>query len=66
MGEVPASYTQWEAYLAIYHRKPLLVAVLAPGAACDQPLTTEPAHESVQSQVAHLAQLKELGYYPGG
>src|ERR1700678_4194414 len=31
-GDPPLSYTQWEAYLAVYHRKKLLIAVAAPGA----------------------------------
>lgn len=61
-GTVTASYTQWEAYLAVMHGKMLFVA---------QPTTEAPrdnaAVESsvpVQDQEQHLKRLRELGVYP--
>jgi hypothetical protein len=41
-GEPPLSYTQWEAYLALYHRKTLLIAVAQPGAPRDDTLAIDP------------------------
>jgi hypothetical protein len=47
------SYTQWEAWLAILHRKPLLIA------AHDAPLASIEA-----SQVSHVERLRALDGYP--
>jgi hypothetical protein len=56
------AYTQWEAWLALYHRKPLLIAQPdlkpAEGRAADWP---DPVEES---QSAHLGRLREVGIYP--
>jgi len=54
------SYTQWEAYLAILHKKPTLVApikIVPP---------TKPTQEikTVCSQLEHIEQITRLGIYP--
>jgi len=48
------SYTQWEAWLAVRHKKKLF---LVPGFAADDARASE-------SQFAHLQSLKTQGYYP--
>src|SRR5208337_5292238 len=60
-GDVP-TYTQWEAWLALYHQKPLLIA--APVAkSADGSLASAP--EPVEdAQTAHLGRLREVGIYP--
>jgi hypothetical protein len=57
-SETPAiSYTQWEAYLAVYHRKPLFVAVPTPDAKRDQ--YCEDVRQK-EAQQAHLHRLREF------
>ena len=56
------SYTQWEAYLAIYHRKPLFIAMPAPGAVREPDFVID-AGQQVQQQ-AHRDRLRTLGRYP--
>ncbi|MBV8107294.1 MAG: tetratricopeptide repeat protein, partial [Hyphomicrobiales bacterium] len=58
------SYTQWEAWLALYHSK-LLVIAKAAGSAERGP-KYKPTGASRAAQVAHLRRLKEMGRYPGG
>ncbi len=53
------SYTQWEAYLAYYHCKPLYIAVPMPSAERDAGYRADRAQKA--SQVAHLARLEALG-----
>jgi len=60
-GEPPLSYTPWEAYLAVYHRKVLLIAVAAPEAPRDGNLPID-AQQQV-SQLAHRERLQQLGRY---
>ena len=57
------SYTQWEAWLALYHDKPLLIA----RAADDAPRgpNYRPTDASRAAQQAHLARLEEVERYPG-
>jgi hypothetical protein len=57
------SYTQWEAWLALYHGKPLLIA-MADDAAPRGP-NFLPTDRSYAAQRAHLAMLSEIGRYPG-
>jgi hypothetical protein len=57
------SYTQWEAWLALYHGKALLVAK-AKTAAPRGP-NFAPSDASRAAQSAHLARLKALHRYPG-
>ena len=56
-------YTQWEAWLALYHKKPLMIAK----AATDAPRGPRhaPTDGSRASQAAHLARLKAVHRYPG-
>jgi hypothetical protein len=56
-------YTQWEAWLALYHQKPLMIAK----AATDAPRGPKhaPTDGSRASQAAHLARLKAVHRYPG-
>jgi hypothetical protein len=61
-GEPPLSFTQWEAYLAVYHRKPLVIAVAAPRAPRDGNLAIDPQLRAAQQ--AHLERLRQLGRYP--
>ena len=58
-GNPPLSYTQWEAYLAIYYSKPLVIAVPAPGTARDEKYRMEADQQA--SQQAHLERLRALG-----
>src|SRR5215813_12872067 len=46
------SYTQWEAYLAVYHRKPLVVAVPGPATPRDATYRADAGQQA--SQCAHL------------
>jgi hypothetical protein len=55
----PLSYTQWEAYLAIYHGKRLVIALPEPGAMRDPNYRAE--KEQQGSQQAHLERLRLLG-----
>jgi hypothetical protein len=56
-------YTHWEAWLALYHKKPLMIAK----AATDAPRGPKhaPTDGSRASQAAHLARLKAFHRYPG-
>ncbi len=58
-GEPPLSYTQWEAYLAVYHGKPLVIAVPEPGTKRDTRYRVEAEQQA--SQHAHLERLHDLG-----
>jgi len=61
IGQPAVSYTQWEAYLAIYHRKTLLIASAAPEAVRDRNFA---ADANVQaSQHEHRERLQQLGRY---
>jgi tetratricopeptide (TPR) repeat protein len=57
------SYTQWEAYLAAYHQKVLLVAVPAPGAVIARGAKYVQDATQQADQQAHLLRLKALGHY---
>ena len=61
-GSPPLSYTQWEAYLAIYHGKVLIVAVPKTGAPRDAKYALQ--NDQHDAQQAHLERLKSLGRYP--
>lgn len=61
-GDPPFSYTQWEAYLAAYHGKHLVVAVPRHGAKRDRSYRDDPTQR--KSQHAHLTRLKAMGHYP--
>jgi hypothetical protein len=58
------SYTQWEAWLALYHGKALLIAK------ADDAAPRGPAHAPTDAtraaQQAHLARLRAVERYPGG
>ena len=56
-------YTQWEAWLALYHKKPLMIAKAAPAA--PRGPRDAPTDGSRASQAAHLARLKAFHRYPG-
>jgi tetratricopeptide (TPR) repeat protein len=57
------SYTQWEAWLALYHGKPLLIAEAAEGAPRG-PAFARTA-ESRAAQQAHLDRLRAVEHWPG-
>jgi tetratricopeptide (TPR) repeat protein len=59
--EAHISYTQWEAYLAVYHHKTLLIATAAPDAPRDRNFPVDPDLQSAQH--AHLERLQQLGRY---
>lgn len=62
-GGVPAlSYTQWEAYLALYHRKRLLIAVPTSTAPREKTATSEAPQ--IAAQDAHLKMLAGLERFP--
>jgi hypothetical protein len=56
-------YTQWEAWLALYHEKSLVIA--AAEAAAPRGPNYEPTEASRAAQAAHLARLKAYGRYAG-
>ena len=58
------SYTQWEAWLALYHGKLLVIAKAADGAEQRGP-QFKPTDGSRAAQAAHLQRLKGMGRYPG-
>jgi tetratricopeptide (TPR) repeat protein len=60
---VGVSYTQWEAWLALYHGKLLLIASAAETA--ERGLKYEPTDGSRTAQNAHLTRLKAVERYPG-
>ena len=62
-GHPPISYTQLEAYLALYYEKPLLIAVPEPGALRD--VKHKVTQSQQKAQQIHLRRLRELGQYPG-
>jgi tetratricopeptide (TPR) repeat protein len=58
------SYTQWEAWLALYHGKPLVIAQAGAGAVSRGP-EFEPTAASRSAQQAHLDRLRAVERYPG-
>jgi tetratricopeptide (TPR) repeat protein len=62
-GGPSLSYTQWEAWLALLHGKPLFIATPEAWAPRDQMYLCEPSQQALQQ--AHLSRLKEVGRYPG-
>jgi tetratricopeptide (TPR) repeat protein len=56
------SYTQWEAWLALYHDKLLLMAKAEPTAARGPSFT--PTERSREAQAAHLGRLEVVKRYP--
>jgi tetratricopeptide (TPR) repeat protein len=56
-------YTQWEAWLALYHEKPLMIAKAA--TAAPRGPKHAPTDGSRASQAAHLERLKAFHRYPG-
>jgi hypothetical protein len=62
--EEPAlSYTQWEAFLALQHRKTLIIAIPAENAPRDAGCARN--DQEVKQQNEHLSRLRKLGRYPG-
>src|SRR5271165_380255 len=57
------SYTQWEAWLALYHGKLLFIARAADSAARGPKYMRTDASRTAQA--GHLARLKAMGRYPG-
>jgi tetratricopeptide (TPR) repeat protein len=57
------SYTQWEAWLALYHRRLLFIAEAAGSAARDPKYAATDASRAAQAK--HLEQLKAVDRYPG-
>lgn len=60
-GTEQMSYTQWEAWLAIYHGKQLFVAAPTADAKRDDRYVRDDAQ--IAHQQAHLNRLRQLGYY---
>jgi tetratricopeptide (TPR) repeat protein len=56
-------YTQWEAWLALYHDKRLFIAEAADAA--ERGPRYAPTDGSRGAQVGHLARLKQIDRYPG-
>ena len=61
-GGPPLPYTQWEAWLALYHRKPLIICVPEEGATRDQDYVSEAAQRAIQQ--AHLKRLETIERFP--
>jgi tetratricopeptide (TPR) repeat protein len=60
---VSLSYTQWEAWLALYHDKSLFIVKAGDGA--ERGPSYAPTEGSRAAQAAHLAGLRKAGRYPG-
>jgi hypothetical protein len=60
---VAVSYTQWEAWLALYHGKRLFIAKAAESA--ERGPNYAPTKVSRAAQAAHLARLKAASRFPG-
>jgi len=58
---VRVSYTQWEAWLALYFRKDLVIA--APGQGFVRGPKIAATEDSEEAQAAHLKRLREIGRY---
>jgi len=61
-GASALSYTQWEAWLALYHRKPLIITV--PEECTPRDARYELLPEQRAAQQAHLQRLAEVERYP--
>jgi hypothetical protein len=57
------AYTQWEAWLALYHCKPLMIAKA--GETAPREASYTPTENSRAAQAAHLARLKDFGRHAG-
>ena len=57
------SYTQWEAWLALHHGKPLFIATPTPEAPRDRGCLRETSQQELQR--AHLKRLRGVSRYPG-
>ncbi len=57
------SYTQWEAWLALWHGKRLYIATPSEEAPRDATYRLNPAQQALQQ--AHLARLRSVARYPG-
>jgi tetratricopeptide (TPR) repeat protein len=57
------SYTQWEAWLALWHGKQLYIATPSEEAPRDATYRPNPAQQALQQ--AHLARLRSVARYPG-
>jgi tetratricopeptide (TPR) repeat protein len=60
---ISLSYTQWEAWLALYHDKSLFIVKAGDGA--ERGPSYAPTEASRAAQAGHLAGLREAGRYPG-
>ena len=63
-GHPPLSYTQWEAYLAVYHRKVLVIATAAPQAPRDIDFPIDPQQDA--EQAAHVGDSPVVGAEDAG
>ena len=61
-GTPALSYTQWEAWLALYHGKPLIIAVPEDSAPRDERYDRIPEQQTAQR--AHLKRLAEVERFP--
>ncbi len=57
------SYTQWEAWLALWHGKKLYIATPSEEATRDETYRCNPEQQALQQ--AHLARLRSVARYPG-
>jgi hypothetical protein len=57
------SYTQWEAWLALLHRKKVYITTPSDGAPRDERYQCDPEQQALQ--LAHLARLRGVARYPG-
>ena len=62
-GGPSLSYTQWEAWLALYHGKRLIIAAPESGAKRDEAYVSDPLQQAAQKE--HLARLATVERYPG-
>ena len=57
------SYTQWEAWLALWHGKKLFIATPSDGAPRDEKYRCDPEQQALQQ--SHLVTLRSVARYPG-
>ncbi|QTF93775.1 tetratricopeptide repeat protein, partial [Halomonas sp. BM-2019] len=62
-GGPPLSYTQWEAWLALYHGRRLIIAVPGRGTERNSAYLLDPQQSAAQQ--AHLARLEQVERHPG-
>jgi len=62
IGDFPMTYTQWEAWLGLYHKKPIFLAIPKENAVRDNRFQEDARQRDLQLE--HLKALRKKGVYP--